>query len=275
MILIVFGHAMYSFAEVLPVIWDVLNVKYFTKMPDLGWDYWEWNFREVVRIFVITAFFVLCGISCTFSRSNLKRGIKTFGVAIAITFVTTTVDRFFNAGVTIRFGVIHMLSIAMILYAVIDKLGALIQKIKKNNVTLWIRRLLPGAVGIIILVIYFAMWGELKLSGDRIGFNCTVTVNSDNKFGNLLFVLMYVNGAKGFYSADFFPLLPYVAIVLMGSIFGWIIYHTGAKNYLSRLDGDWNKGVCFVGKHSIIVYLTHQVVIIGVLFIIGIFVKIF
>ena len=84
-LLMIFDHAMFSFADVLPGIWEMFNVKFFGGLPDLALDYWTWNFRQVFRIFVFTAFFVLCGISCTFSRSNLKRGIKAFLVATAIT----------------------------------------------------------------------------------------------------------------------------------------------------------------------------------------------
>ena len=48
-------------------------------------------------------FISICGIVCSFSRSNLKRGIKIFGIAIAVTVVTYIV----MPEMTIFFGILH------------------------------------------------------------------------------------------------------------------------------------------------------------------------
>lgn len=273
-LLMIFDHAMFSFADVLPGIWEMFNVKFFGGLPDLALDYWTWNFRQVFRIFVFTAFFVLCGISCTFSRSNLKRGIKAFLVATAITYVTATIDSLMDMGLIIRFGVIHMLAVSMIIYGLIDLVGALIEKIKKNAVTLWIRRLLPGVAGLILFILYLVLWGGISFGGEYIGFYCDVKVGGENPLGSLLYVLMEVEGAE-FYSSDYFPLLPYGAIVLFGSIIGWLIYHTRAKNYLARHEKKCFAPICFLGRNALWVYVLHQVAIVAVLFIIGFFVSLF
>ncbi len=270
-ILMIFDHAMFSLGDVLPSVWDFYGKRFWVGLSGLAVDYWSWRFREIFRIFVFTAFFVVCGISCTFSRSNLKRGFKAFLVAAAITYVTAAADTVMDAGLTIRFGVIHMLAFAMIFYGLIDLLGGLIVKIKDNSVTVWIRRLLPGFVGLIFLILYFALWGRLSLSGQSVGFISRVTVNSDNPMAQILYAVMDINGVNGFYSADYFPLLPYALMVLIGSLIGWLIYHTKCKDYLSGLRRDGMEGICFFGRHALIFYIVHQIAIVALLFVIGFF----
>ena len=65
--------------------------------------------------------------------------------------------------------------------------------------------------------------------------------------------------------ADDFPLLPGGAFVLIGSLFGRGIYPTSAKNALKRLNGPWNAGFCFLGRHAALFYLGHMAAVPAVL----------
>ena len=62
-------------------------------------------------------------------------------------------------------------------------------------------------------------------------------------------------------TSDYFPLLPYTAVILAGSLLGRAIYHTRAKNALRPLDGSWNGGICLLGRHSAFIFVAEMVVI--------------
>jgi len=68
-----------------------------------------------------TLFVLLAGVSCTFSRNNLKRGLKILALAILITLVTY----FYNPDMIILFGVLHFLGISILLYSFLRKLDVI------------------------------------------------------------------------------------------------------------------------------------------------------
>lgn len=63
-------------------------------------------------------FMIVSGISCTFSKSNSKRGVKVFTFGLILTVITF----FFSPQTYIRFGILHFLGISMILYDLINRL---------------------------------------------------------------------------------------------------------------------------------------------------------
>ena len=65
----------------------------------------------------------------------------------------------------------------------------------------------------------------------------------------------------GAYTSDYFPILPWAAVVLMGGIVGRLVYHSSAKYAFAPLGGAWNSGVCFLGRHAAVIYIAHMIVI--------------
>lgn len=84
--------------------------------------------RTLVKFFspvepVFAALFVIIsGVSSRLSKSNLKRGLKLLAVALLLTAVTVGFDYFFDAGITIIFGILHMLAISMLIFHFSKKL---------------------------------------------------------------------------------------------------------------------------------------------------------
>ncbi|WHH59560.1 heparan-alpha-glucosaminide N-acetyltransferase [Petroclostridium sp. X23] len=64
-------------------------------------------------------FMLVSGVSCTFSKSNMKRGLKVFSFGLILTAVTYI----FSPEMYIRFGILHFLGTSMILYSLINKLS--------------------------------------------------------------------------------------------------------------------------------------------------------
>ena len=97
----VFYHAFFSIGEIFKVPFFLSLLKFF--MP--------------AEPFFAAIFIIISGISSNLSHSNLSRGAKLFIVAMAVTLVTSVVEPEY----IIQFGVLHMLSVSMLIYGLMQK----------------------------------------------------------------------------------------------------------------------------------------------------------
>jgi uncharacterized membrane protein len=72
-----------------------------------------------------------------------------------------------------------------------------------------------------------------------------------------------------FFTIDYFPLLPWFGVVLIGIAIGNFIYPNGERQYHLK---DLSYSLCvkilsFLGRHSLIIYFLHQPVLVGIIFI--------
>ena len=92
--------------------------------------------------------------------------------------------------------------------------------------------------------------------------------------GNFLSIFLDLKGFN-YRSSDYFPMLPYIAFILLGGIVGRLIYHTDAKHAFTRFDGAWNKPLCFLGRHAAFIYVTHMIAIPCLLALFALFTSLF
>lgn len=169
-------------------------------------------------------FLLLSGACATLGSRSLRRGLFVFGCGLLCTAVTAGMAALGLAGrsLIIRFGVLHCLGLCMILWALLKKLPT------------WLLALLGVlfvAAGLMIRdVIVDTTW-------------------------------LYPLGltSAGFFSADYFPLLPNLGFFLLGSVLGRTLY----RNRQSLLPGVDPKlpvlrFLGFCGRHSLLIYLLHQ-----------------
>ena len=202
-ILVIIGHIIY-------------DLNYYFNFP-LSLDF---PLIKIIAYLVVTIFIVLCAISSSFSNSNLKRGFKLLAVAVLITIVSYI----YSPNFFIKFGIIHLLSINIILYPVFRKLPdyALIA---------------TGSV-IIAIGIFFSQ------------------ITTDFSF---LFPLGIKN--LSFSSLDYFPLFPWSGVFLLGIYFSRIFYKDRKSIFEWSKN---NKTIFWFGRHSLWIYLAHQPVLIFV-----------
>ncbi len=222
-LLMIFDHVLFDLIE-------FYGIKVPLKTGDLA------NIYIIVQHFFAGTFIFLSGISSSFSRSNLKRGIKLFCIAFAMSLVTY----FFSVyalpkgyDITIVFGVLQFLAICMILAPIFLKLNKYIS-------------LSIGAIFIFALpslVSYFMN-------------NYTITTDVFMMFG------VY---SKTFFSGDYFPLIPWLGVFIFGVVFGKTIYRERKSLFKIKFKPNI---VNYVGRYSLWIYLFHQPIIIGILYLI-------
>lgn len=209
-------------AIVCMIIYHLLND--LAMFGVIAWQQFYTPGLNAFQKFICCSFIILSGISSRFSKSNVRRGVLTLCAAVIVSAAS------FAVGAPIRFGVLHFLGCAMIIYGV---LGKYIEKLPKY--------LAPA--------LFIALFALTPLWTDA------VTVNV--KF---LFPLGFMY--PGFYSSDYFPLMPWLFLFLFGTWLGGLIRENdGSKWRQARVPG----ALTWPGRHSLLIYMLHQPVMYGAL----------
>lgn len=79
--------------------------------------------RETLHTVVLFIFFSISGISCTFSRSNLKRGLILACIAMCYTGVTYAAESLLSLHIHVNFGVLHFYAACILIWTVADFLS--------------------------------------------------------------------------------------------------------------------------------------------------------
>ncbi len=194
---------------------------------------------HVIQRFICCSFILLSGISCRFSKNNLKRGVITFCCGLLMTIVTWLV----MPSELILFGILHFLGIAMTLAGL---MMPLLQKIPP----------LAGFIGTLLLAAL--TW---NVSRGTLGMGVlSVPLPEVLYRSNLLFPLGFYS--PSFFSADYFPLLPWFFLFLAGYFLGRPFQSPFLPGFFRK---NWAPPLAFLGRHSLLIYLLHQPVLFGVL----------
>ncbi len=189
---------------------------------------WVWFTNPVfdtLHYFFAGLFILLSGISSNFSRSNVKRGLKALGIALGIMLVTYFMD------MIIVFGVLHLLATCMLLYGLTQRFWTRVNE------------KLPPLVP------------ALCLAGIMLTARFVGGVPSETP-GLWMFGLT----TPGFESADYFPLLPWAFVFLLGTWAGKYVREGRLPRWF------YEAKVPFfptVGRQSLLIYVVHQPVLYG------------
>lgn len=228
----VFYHAFYTIGYNFSIDWGVTLFKFFTPAEP----------------FFAMFFIGLSGAMCQFTRSNFKRGIKLALICVALTAVTVTVSRLGFEGSEIYFGVLHLLSAGMLLVALVNPV------IKKCNPLL-----LAGVFLLLFILFYNVEFRIFGIGTGELSIRLPYTWYQNNALAFLGF------HSASFYSADYFPLLPWIFMFLLGASLG--LYNSRGK-FPRFLIKQRVAPLGFLGRHALWVYILHQPVIFGLVFVI-------
>lgn len=182
------------------------------------------------QYFFAALFVVLSGISSTLSRGNVRRSLRLLAVAILITAVTFV----FNRAATVHFGILHCLGASILLY------GLALEKAAAPAC---------AVAGAAVLGVGVALPLVLK----------SVTIRFD-------WLLPLGIHSPAYSSFDYFPLLPWFGVFLAGAALGKSVYASKRSLVRRRLPTTF---VNFAGRHSLLIYIVHQPIILAALYLLG------
>ncbi len=232
-LLMFFDHFMYDMAYVMGTVFDSFpgRSSFFLWLVNNAQRYWVSDIRFHIRNIVVFIFLCLIGICCSFSRNNLKRGLKLFIGAMILTgatFVMSLVMQ--DRDITITFSVLHCAALALFLIGILEKFT-------KNKWVYW-------AISIVMIVFGLIFYKDASFESYK----------NSNFFQMLLDQIL---GTKQ-YGADCMPFLLYGGQVFAGVFIGKLFYEK--RESLIKKDYS-NNVVTFIGRHSLSMYILHQVVI--------------
>lgn len=211
-------------------VWDLVNLFHVS----LPWYHSQSAFLWQQSI--CWGFILLSGFCWPFGHKPLKRGLTVFAAGLLVTAVTVLLmpnDR-------IVFGVLTFLGSAMLLMIPCEK----------------ILRKVPPVAGLICSMVLFLLLLNLKTGSIGIGGWKLATVPQQLYHGYFSTYLGFLDA--GFYSADYFPLLPWILLFFVGYFLHRAVGKRGMEHQLLHVQ---IYPLNVLGKHTLILYMLHQPVI--------------
>jgi len=205
-----------------------------------------------LEVFWAGMFMFLAGLSCTLSKNNIKRGVQIFLVANLLSLVLELMTDILTPTFDMHIwcGILHALGIGIILYSLFDHF---LPKWWQTFIAFMVLAALSG------IAIHFTYVDGHGLTGINPPFK-----TASEFFGEMGKLLI---GMKRFGDDYFSPLLVTTA-VFGGAAVGKTVYKKKKSLLPSWFKGTWGKPICFLGRHTLIIYVVHQVVAALVLIII-------
>ena len=177
---------------------------------------------NILHYFFAGLFIFLSGVSSRFSRSNVRRGLIVIAIAIVITTVTYLMD------MQILFGVLHLLGFSMVFFGLTRKFCDMIPR--KAASFIYIALIIAGAIA-------------------------TSRINIDSKY-------MWMLGwtYPGFISYDYFPIIPWLFVFLLGT---WAGTYIAERRLPIRFYEIKIPFFPAIGRKALIIYILHQPVLYG------------
>lgn len=182
---------------------------------------------NILERFICSSFILLAGAAARFSRNNLRHGLTVLAAGLAVEIGASI------AGQTIRWGILMLLGTSMVIW---HFCGKLLLKIR------------PAILGWAAFVLFFAARAWTAATTAPAGW---------------LYPLGFM--PAGFYSADYFPLLPWFFLFLIGTVLGgWCLENRESGLLTVSLP----KALTWPGRHSLIIYVLHQPALYGISYLI-------
>lgn len=206
----------------------------------------EWfseSTQFVWRASIAWTFLLLAGIMCSYSKNNLKRSLRYLVFAFVIWIVTfvAAVD------IPISFGIIFCIGASTLIDSLLSRLG-----------------IAPSSLAACatFLVLFYLMYNTSE------GYIQLGSFKYDLPRG------LYDSGwlawlgfpSPRFSSGDYYPLLPYFFMYAAGISFGRFMKGRSYPAWFVNLKC---RPLEFFGRHSLLIYIVHQPILIGVSYALG------
>lgn len=219
-------------------VWDLVYIF------DVRWNWFYTDLAFLWQQSICWTFIILSGFCWSFGRRKLRRGLTVFAGGLLISLVTEV----FTPEQRIRFGILTFLGVSALLLILLEK--------GLQKVAPW-----QGfAFSCLAFVLFYG------LNDGYIGIGNFVALyrlpKGPYQLGDLGTFLGFTE--SGFFSADYFSFFPWIFLFLAGYfLYGMELKRDG----LCQLAGkkSWGRVWNVLGKKSLWIYMLHQPVVYGVL----------
>ncbi len=219
----------YHFVFDLKYIFNV-NIPWFESYGAYLWQ------QSICIVFIFVS-----GISFTFSKNNIKRGfiILILGILFSLGTYLIIPEQF------IVFGILHFLGISCIITAI---LFPLLKKI-------------PAHIGFLIFILLFLIFKGIN--DGYVGFADISLYKLPQSIYDVPFLSIVGFPNDSFFSADYYPIFPWLFLYWSG-IFAWFCISPRVKQApVCRIKIPF---INFFGRHALIVYILHQPICYGLIY---------
>lgn len=216
------------------VFHTVFDLSFFAIVPvDAGTGFWRYF------AYATAAFFLLIvGISLVISHDRAAVKLSGFPLAqkfllrgagiVALGLLVTLATWLYLPQGYVIFGILHLIGVSVML-------SPLFFRFRAWNIP----------AGILCILIGWFVTSRISLSSPP------------------LVLLPFGIHAPAFWSVDYTPLFPWLGVVLIGMGVGAFLYAGGTRHFtLKPLPDLFVRPLSFLGRHSLVIYLVHQPVII-------------
>lgn len=216
-------------------VWDLVY------MYGVKWDWYRGTGAYIWQQSICWTFIFLSGFCWSIGKRPLKRGLLVFGSGLLVTVVTLL----FMPQNRVVFGVLTFTGSAMLLMIPLDKI---------------FKKVSPK-IGLIISFLCFLV--TRNINEGNLGFEGIRLLWLPGSWYRGIVATYLGFPAADFYSTDYFSLIPWIFLFISG----YFMYHLFCKkNLLKASVFTWScKPFSFLGRHSLMIYLLHQVVLYAVL----------
>ena len=209
--------------------------------------YWHNPARDVVRWICLICFCFVSGISCAFSRNNWKRAgqmIALWAIIMVGSHILESLRITYNLNLGVKSFIVDINIIGVLAWS------TLIYCFVQEKSWKWL--MVIGIIGLLIHPV------------------CVLL--SQTEWGKNAWVPMLWEPNPALYlHADYMPLFPYFGFFFGGALLSKFTYSVQRKSYFKRFE--FERPICFVGRHSLIIYISHFLVLIGIFSLVGLFIK--
>ena len=272
-------HFMFFLGNLLPGIFANTSIpEWLMNTSNFAHAYWEHPAKLAVRYFGLLLFFTLVGISSRFSKSNLKRGLLTFGFGVAMAIFLLVFSTISGIHYYALFPIIACLGACMLIYYGAKQLFVKAIKIKEDYWKWWSLGIgcaivATGAVINLVLATVPLRFGNIFLT--IMGCYTPGIWNSDQALEPIKYPLVILGVEK--WGNDWLGLMPYAGFTFIGGFIGEhfykekksLFFRTNEEKNLAFNDkaNEVTKPVNWLGNKTIWVYILHPFILIPPLFI--------
>lgn len=195
---------------------------------------------------ICTSFILISGFSFSLGHHPLKNGVLTFTLGSVITLVTCI----FVPQIRIIFGVLTFLGSACLIMIPINRI--IYNSVSKSDKQSRLNNIILSLVFLVLFILFY------NINKGYVGIGKLFSISLPQNLYNGYFMTFLGFLDPTFYSTDYFSLLPWIFLYFLGYFLNKVSSGTVFERKVLT------KGfapVSFLGRHSLIIYVIHPIVI--------------